>query len=335
MKQKYLLPALMFFYFTAGASLFPFFTIYLGQFLTPDKIGILMAIIPAAMLVFQPLWGWAADKWGTRRMLILLLTLSALSASGLIFARSFTGFFAVLALYALFVAPVASLIDSTVLSVTPDRYGSVRLWGSAGYGAGVFFSGLFKSLLLGFWSFVIHIGLLLVTLMLVSKIKVNQPLSNHTSTKYARFHERFAFLKTGRFMILLFSLFLTGMVSKGYDNFFPVGLNALNAPDWLMGTTWVIEIIPEIILFYYLDKLTNKISSWTIIIAGTAVFSIRMMILGSLPFLWTWVASQPLASLAFCLWYFGAIKTINQLTPESHRSSGQAAFWAVSYGAGG
>jgi MFS transporter, PPP family, 3-phenylpropionic acid transporter len=122
---------------------------------------------------------------------------------------------------------------------------------------------------------------------------------------------------------------------KGYDNFFPVGLNNLKASGLSMGTTWVIEVIPEIILFYFLDKIIGKISPWQILITGTIMYAIRMTILGLFPVIWVWIVSQPISSLAFTFWYFGAIKIVNQMVHESQKSTGQAVFWSVSYGAGG
>jgi MFS transporter, PPP family, 3-phenylpropionic acid transporter len=183
MKNKYLLHVLMFFYFTAGAVMFPYLTIYFSQTLMPLEIGILMAIIPAAMLFLQPFWGWAADKYGIRRILLLTLSFTMLSAIGFLFVKAFIGFFIVLTIYSIFVASISSLIDTMVLSLRNDKYGSIRLWGSIGYGTGAFFGGLFKSHLLGFWSFVIHICILVITLIIVLRIPINETIKNNMAIK--------------------------------------------------------------------------------------------------------------------------------------------------------
>ncbi|MHB8064432.1 MAG: MFS transporter [Ruminiclostridium sp.] len=76
-------------------------------------------------------------------------------------------------------------------------------------------------------------------------------------------------------------------------------------------------------------------SPWQILITGTLMYAVRMTILGFFPVLWVWVVSQPVSSLAFTFWYFGAIKIVNQMVSENQKSTGQAVFWSASYGAGG
>lgn len=340
MKNKYSLHALMFFYFAAGAVMFPYLTIYFSKTLTPYQIGILMAIIPTAMLLLQPFWGWAADKWGIRRVLIISLSLTMTCAIGFLLVNSFVGFFIVLSTYAVFVASISSLIDSLVLSLRSDKYGSIRLWGSIGYGVGAFISGVFKSTLIGFWSFVIHICLLVITLIIILSVSNNKVLetkSNISESKIEKikFTQRFSFLKNSNYIILLVAFFLICIIIKGYENFYPVGLNNLKVSGLLMGLSWVIEILPEIFVFYFLDKIVGKVSAWQIAITGVILYGIRMALLGLFPVLWVWLVSQPLSGFAFSFWYFGAVKIINDMVSRSQQASGQAVFWSFCYGAGG
>ncbi len=337
MRNKYLLYILMFFYFASGAIMFPYLAIHLSKNLNPSEIGTLMAIIPTSMLLLQPFWGWAADKWGAGKVLRFTLIFTILSAGGFLFVTSFNGFFTVLLIYSIFAASINSLIDATVLSLRNDKYGSIRLWGSIGYGVAAFLGGLFKSSILGFWSFAIHIALLAVTLLIVLRLPNTKcAAANKKASKRNRIDfSHFYFFKNTRFIILLFSLFLTGVVLKGYEIFFPVGLNNLKASGVILGSAWVIEIIPEVFLFYYLDRIIGKISPWLILISGTVLYIARVGILGFFPVLWIWVVSQPVSSLAFALWYFGAVKLVNKMVDEGQKSTGLAVFWSVSYGAGG
>lgn len=55
MKNKVLLSGLMFSYFAASAVFLPYFTLYLNDSFCYSEIGILMAIILVAMILFQPL----------------------------------------------------------------------------------------------------------------------------------------------------------------------------------------------------------------------------------------------------------------------------------------
>ncbi len=337
MRNKYLLHILMFFYFASGAIMFPYLGIHLSNSLTASEIGILMAIMPTSILLLQPFWGWAADKWGAGKVLKLTLIFTIIAAGGFLFVTSFKGFFTVLLVYSIFASSINSMIDAAVLSLKNDKYGSIRLWGSIGYGVAAFLGGLFKNSILGFWSFTIHIGLLVVTLLIVVKLpNTNCAAGNKkVSIRDKIDFSHFSFFKNTRFIILLFSLFLTGVVLKGYEIFFPVGVNNLKASGIILGSVWVIEIIPEVLLFYFLDRIIGRISPWIILISGTILYIVRVGILGFFPVLWIWVVSQPVSSLAFTLWYFGAVKLVNRMVDEGQKSTGQAVFWSVSYGAGG
>lgn len=328
MKYKFLLPALMFLYFAAGATLFPLFTIYLSQYFSTNIIGILMAITPFCMVIFQPIWGKMATRFGIKRIIIFTLICTMLSATGLIFSRSFYQFFIVLTIYSIFSVAILPLIDTLILSVSSAQYGGIRLWGSVGYGAAVYLSSIFKRYTLGFWSFVIHIILLLITLIIIFKIPYTQS-SKETSiaTKLP--------LTNYKFVIVLFSSFLTGISRVACDTYFPVGLSKLHASDSLLGSSWILTIIPEVIIFLILDKLNAKVPSRWIMMAGIAIYAVRTLILSIFPVLWIWVATQPLLSFAFCLWNYGTLKTVNNTLDEKQKALGITVLWSVTQGIGG
>lgn len=325
----------MFFYFAAIAVMFPYLTIYLSQSCQAYEIGILMSVTPAVMMILQPFWGWAADRTGIRRILVITLAATSVSAIGFLFVKTFFGFFIVLSLYAIFAASILSLMDSLVLSVRSDKYGSIRLWRTIGYGVGAFFGGLFKSQLLGFWSFVLHIALLAATFIFIWMTPDAKGSYDASKAERERFFDRFSFVKSYKFIILMISLFLTGSMVKGYDNFFAVGLNNLKIPGIVLGSVWIIAMIPEIIMFRFLDRVVKRISPWVILVYGSLLYATRMLFLGLFPVLWVWVVTQPVIGFAYGLWYFGSIRLVKELVGEKQQATGQAVFWAISYGAGG
>lgn len=141
--------------------------------------------------------------------------------------------------------------------------------------------------------------------------------------------------KSKRFLLLLASCFFIGMVLKAFESFFTIGLDTLDASDFLMGASWVLELVPEVILFFFVDRISRCFSPKSILITGIACYIARMAILFLFPVLWVWIASQILASAGFCFWYFGAVKTMNQWLSDSQRIRGNALFSAISFGAGG
>lgn len=333
MKYKYSLPALMFAYYASSAVLLPFFSLYLSRFLSPYEIGVLMAIIPVSMMVFQPLWGKVADRFGIKRILVLNLTMAIAATVGFFFAHSFLSLFLVLGAYSVFIVSMLPLIDTMVLSVNKENFGRIRLWGSVGYGVAAFLCGAFKTQFLGFWSFIIHMILLLAVVFIVLKMPI-QKNNNRTISDSPELKQRFPFRNLRVTMVLLSSL-LIGMMIKGYDTFYAVGLEQLKASDLLLGSSWVIAIIPEIVLFYLLDKIGGKMKSQWIMSIGVAMFGLRMLLLSVFPILWVWLASQPIMSMGFCFWYYGSIKSMSGMLSESQQTTGNTMLWAATYGVGG
>ncbi len=325
----------LFVYFSAASVVNPLMSVYLSGMLNPVEVGIVMAILPLSMILIQPFWGIAADLYGVQRVLPLTLILAAAASVGFIFVRSFWGVLLVYAVYAIFIVSTASLLDVLILSFCRERYGRIKLWGTIGYGIGVFVCGVYKSQLLGFWNFLIHIPLLLITAFIVRRLPIKGGEGSSQANLSTGKVGGYAFLKNKKLIVLFFCLFLVGVICKGYDNFFPVGINNMGASDLLFGTTWVIGIIPEITLFYFMDIISRRFSSWHILIAGTVFFALRTAIIGFFPILWVWIAAQILNSMAFTCWYFGAISLIRDLTEEHQQASAQAAFWSISYGGGG
>lgn len=131
-----------------GGTWSPLLNVYLQQMgLTGVQIGTISGIRPLIGVLTRPLWGMAADLWGRRRLVLLLLPIEAGLLLGYVWGGSggFPFFLALGAIYTLISSPVMSLVDSLSLDQI-DRYpqlnfGQLRLWGSAGYALGALGAG--------------------------------------------------------------------------------------------------------------------------------------------------------------------------------------------------
>lgn len=135
---------LYFSYRFSTGSLVPFMSLYMQQHVGLDArtIGTLQAIRPVVTILAAPLWGGLADSGSGRRREVLILTFV-----GSFLCRMFAsllagdvGYFALaLCASSLFYAPVASLLDSIVVSSLSEsdkreKFGRLRLWGELGNG---------------------------------------------------------------------------------------------------------------------------------------------------------------------------------------------------------
>jgi PPP family 3-phenylpropionic acid transporter len=119
---------------------FPYFGLYLRENAALDgtRVGLVLAAVPLAGIVAQPLWGQLADRTGRRSALLTLLTLG--TAAGYVATYGASGFGALLAatvfmsLFGTSVIPAAVSVTLAALSERgPNAFGRVRVWGTVGY----------------------------------------------------------------------------------------------------------------------------------------------------------------------------------------------------------
>ena len=128
-----------FLFFSAFASLLPFFVLfYQGLGFSGAQIGLLTGVPPLITLIGAPFGTGLADS--TRRhKLIMSLGLTA-AIIVVLLLPSFTSFaviFILIALFNIFMSPIGSLSDSATISMLGEHramYGRIRLGGTLGWG---------------------------------------------------------------------------------------------------------------------------------------------------------------------------------------------------------
>ena len=148
-KRRYLAYAKGFYtcYFAAGAFLAPYLALYYSDLgLSGGQIGVLRGIGPLLSVVAAPLWGALADLSGRHKLLrSLAIAGTWLAVLGLALGRQYPVLLACAFLFAVFGAPVTSLVDNAVIALLGRdraRYGQQRLWGAVGWGVGGWVSGI-------------------------------------------------------------------------------------------------------------------------------------------------------------------------------------------------
>jgi PPP family 3-phenylpropionic acid transporter len=129
--------AFYFFYFAAGASLFPFLALRYEQLgMAGTQIGLLVAIPQLMTLFGASLWGGLADATQQHGRL-LRAAIALVIALTLVFSRV-TGFWLlipVVVVLAFCGTPIMLLMDNSVLALLGKQraqYGKLRLWGAIG-----------------------------------------------------------------------------------------------------------------------------------------------------------------------------------------------------------
>ena len=135
--------------FSSFAALFSFFYVYLKEVphLTGFEIGTIAAVQQFNTIVFVPLWGIFADKFGRRRMLLIAIFFSSALILVLWMQNSFWLIMLIIVLFTFFYNPLTTLLDSIALDFVEQyntsSYGELRLWASIGWAVGAFLTGHF------------------------------------------------------------------------------------------------------------------------------------------------------------------------------------------------
>ena len=136
------LGAWYFAYFAAAGVFLPYFSTYLfDRGLDARAVGVLFAALTVTKLVTPWLWGWAADRSGSRKRVVCVASAGALLAFAAVAASpGFWSLFAALVVFGFFwqgALPQFEALALTRLGERATRYVHVRLWGSVGYVAAV------------------------------------------------------------------------------------------------------------------------------------------------------------------------------------------------------
>ena len=134
--------ATFWFLYMAGLGLvFPFQALWLRENagLTGTQLGIVLAMRPLMGMVFQPLWGHLADRTGSRRAVLILLTvLNAVGYSLVPLAgSSFPWLIAAMAFVSLFgtsIIPIGNAVSMAAIGErAAERFGRARAFGTVGF----------------------------------------------------------------------------------------------------------------------------------------------------------------------------------------------------------
>ena len=135
-----------FFYFAFIGAFSPYFGLYLQSLnFSAWDIGLLMSQMQLMRLFGPNLWGWLADRFGRRMMIIRLAALISLAGfSAFFWLDKLPGMLVAMAVLAFFWSAALPLVETLTfdhLRQAPERYSRIRLWGSIGFIVAVMLTG--------------------------------------------------------------------------------------------------------------------------------------------------------------------------------------------------
>jgi PPP family 3-phenylpropionic acid transporter len=325
-----------FFYFAFVGAMAPFWGLYLKSLeFNAFEIGVLMSLFQV-MRIFAPnVWGWFADHFGRRVLIVqVAASMSLLTFLGMFFGTGFWWLFAVMSLISFFWSASLPLVEATTLSHLGDRtakYGRIRLWGSVGF--------IVSVIVLGYILDVLPIRTLLwailgmmAGLVLFSHYIPEALAARHDSDHLPLWH----ILRRPGVLAFFLGGFLMAAAHGPYYTFYSIYLVDHGYAKSSVGLLWSLGVLAEIGIFLWMPRLLRRFTLRQMLLASFAFAVVRFLMIG-----WgvAWVAvvliAQLLHAATFGVYHSAAVEVVHRLFRGKHQARGQAIYNSFSFGAGG
>lgn len=323
-----------FFYYAAGASLFPFLVLYYRELgLSGQEIGWLIAIKPFTSLFSASLWGGLADATQRHRQLLLLAIFGViLFALILSITTTLAALIPIVATFAFFMAPIMPLVDNSVLEALGEhrsRYGRVRLWGALGWGITALILGQLTETFGLSYSFYGYALLMLGCFIIATRLPITHVRIGQTFT-----HGLKQLLYNKQWLLFLTTLLISGVGLSTAHSFLFLYMKDLGASQSLMGVALAIATVSELFIFFYSGRLLDRWGTRKILIATLIAHIVRLIgySLVRTPELVLFI--QLLHGPTFSLIWVAGVSYANQIAPKGMGATAQGLLTATYFGLG-
>lgn len=322
----------------AIAAFFPFVSLYLrGRGLTPDEIGLVLAVMATARLIANPLWGHLADtsigrvralRIGTTGVAVAAVAMNAVS--GLVAVAAAT--------FALAAAQVATgpNLDAIALAHLGDErmteYGRIRAWESLSYAFGCLIFGTVLQAAGIRWAMPIYGAASLGVLAWTATLRRDVP-------KRLERHGRLGavgavFREAPRFWGLLAAVFLVWTGFNGAWNFIALKISDEGGGPLLVGFGLALGGLVEVPTMRVSSRLQERWGLRKVYVLGCLVYALGFL-------LWGLISNPTIVSLlavvdglAFGLLFTTGVVVVGRLLPSSLYSTGNSITAMVGFGIG-
>jgi len=324
------------FYFAILGALVPYWGPYLRSLgFSAAQIGELMAILLGTKLIAPYLWGWIADRHGSRMRIIRLAGfLAAAIFAGFLVGDSYLWMAAVMMGFSFFwnaALPQFEAVTLNHLGKRVDRYGRIRLWGSVGFIASVVVIGpLLDQVGEAVLPWIIW-GLLCLLWLVTLSIPDQQD-----KRVAAGQGSILAIIKRPEVLSLFIACFLAKASHGPYYGFFTIHLQDVGYSGMVIGGLWALGVVAEIGVFLLMPRLLAGAQPRTLMLVALALTAIRWLLIAlfvdKMPVL---VTAQLLHMASFGLYHAVAVHFIHRFFAGPYQGRGQALYSSLSFGLGG
>ena len=326
------------FIFMAIAIFFSFINIYFYQLgFTISQIGFFSALAPVVTIFSQPVWGVLSDRTNKRRVLMIVISTSAVMSVVLSMGTSFLFIVVTLIIYSTFAVAILPLADAITLQFLENaniKYSAIRVLGAVSFGITAIFAGV---LLDGdisriFWYNALFMAGTLAAVFFMSNRNGDPPKDGsdpHTKEKI-KFSET---LKNKVVLGVYLSSFIFGLVMSFLFGFIGIRMTEIGANEGQIGFALFIASFSEIPLFLFMDRLFGKRRPEHLLMFSAFFMGIRLFILYLSESIFLVYIAQGFHGVSFVVHLYFCIVLLHRHSPEHMKSTVQTIHSMIRMGA--
>ncbi|MBM7094323.1 MFS transporter [Bacillus sp. H-16] len=335
MNHTWKLKGTLFFFHSAMTIIISYMPVYFQALgLSGSQIGILLAVGPFAAILSQPFWGYMSDRWKTVKYILLTCLTGALIVGFIVFQMNeFVWIMFLLFIFFAFMSPAGGLGDSLAQKVSYERgvsFGSIRMWGSLGFGTSSLVSGY---LLAAFG--IQNIYYLYAFFLIIAILFCTRAPDSTPSRKKANLKKALLLGKDPVLALFLIMIFLISLTHRMNDTFLGLYIVELGGNEAIIGTAWFIGVITEAVVFAASAWWLRRFHPLTFITFAAVLYVLRWLLMGSVSGPGDILYLQILHGLTFGVFYLTAFQFVARLVPDELTSTGHLLFISVFFGVSG
>ena len=303
--------------------------------MTVAQIGVLMSMIQVLRIVGPNVWGYVADHYDRRVLVLRVAGFAALAGfSGFFFGSSFAHFMLAMVVLNLFTSGQAPICEALMLSEMKGDltyYGRIRMWGSIGFIVAVSLA----SVALERYGIVtlpwVAAALLVFTIAAAFRLR-DVPRRVHKEappllSALLRRREVIAFFASTALMVAAHTSLYT---------FYSLYLERNGYSKTVIGAMWSLGVTAEVLLFYFQAPLFRRWGAMRMMHLALAIAVARFVMIGAgSHMLWLLIAAQLMHAATFALHHSSSVMTLQRWFSGPLQARGQALYMSISYGVGG
>jgi PPP family 3-phenylpropionic acid transporter len=330
--QRLIISKLFYFsWFAAFGMFMPYIGLYYRQVgLDLAQIGLLVALPGLLQILATPVWGMLADALRIHRVLLPLAVAGTLVPVLLIGrTASFELLLVLVAVLAIFTAPVTALADSATLGMLGadrSRYGGQRVWGAVGWGLSTLSAGALVERLglpIMFPSYLLIGALAAGVAMFLPRASVPRvDLRAAAGT----------LIRDPRWARFLGCIFLIGCCNSAINGFLALYLQDLGASGERIGLAIAVASVSELPVMALAPAVLRRWGAPPLLICAGLLYAVRTAAYAVAPNLGWALAAQILHGPCFAALWTGGVDQAHRLAPTGLEVTAQSLFGTLFFG---